>query len=246
MIAAVTMVRNEEDIIGEVVRHLLDEGIDLVIVADNLSDDFTRPILDELAEQDSRVLIVDDLEPAYDQAGKMTRLVHKAGAMGADWILPFDADEWWYWAGGTLAEFFAECSVDVLTATGWDHIATLDDDPSDPNPISRITWRRQSPQKMGKVAFRYHPDAELDTGNHNVFRHPGTRGKALRYRHYQYRTLEQMISKVRTGAKAADEAALHPMYATHWRNLAALTDEELVTHWQKLCSETGLIEDPVL
>ena len=127
MIAAVTMVRNEEDIIGEVVRHLLNEGIDLVIVADNLSEDFTRPILDELANLDPRVLVVDDPDPAYDQAGKMTRLVHRAGAMGADWILPFDADEWWYWAGGTLAEFFAECSVDVLTATGWDHIATLDD-----------------------------------------------------------------------------------------------------------------------
>jgi len=36
------------------------------------------------------------------------------------------------------------------------------------------------------------------------------------------------------------------MYATHWRNLAALTDEELVAHWHKLCSETGLIEDPIL
>jgi len=98
---------------------------------------------------------------------------------------------------------------------------------------------------MGKVAFRYHPEAELDTGNHNVFGHPGTRGKALRYRHFQYRSFEQMLSKD-PGWKLEPliEANLHPMYATHWRNLAALSDEELLKHWNKLCSETGLIEDP--
>lgn len=243
MIAAVTMVRNEEDIIGETIQHLLDENIDLIIVADNLSDDFTRPILEELAS-DPRILIVDDSDPAYDQAAKMTRLVHRAGEMGAEWILPFDADEWWYWPGGNLQEFFTNCKVDVLTATGWDHICTLDDDLEEPNPIRRIRHRRQNPQKLGKTAFRYHPDAELDMGNHNVFNHPGSRGKALRYRHFQYRSFEQMLSKVRIGAAAADRAGLHPMYSTHWRNLAALTDEELLLHWTKLCSETGLIEDP--
>jgi len=104
-------------------------------VADNLSDDTTRWILDELADIDERVRIIDDPDPQlYDQAGKMTRLVHMAGAEGARWVLPSDADELVVgtWPGGTLAEFFAECSVDVLTATGWDHVATHDDEVHDP------------------------------------------------------------------------------------------------------------------
>ena len=46
-VVAVTMVRDEEDVIRSTVAHMLDE-VDAVIVADNLSTDRTREILDDL------------------------------------------------------------------------------------------------------------------------------------------------------------------------------------------------------
>jgi hypothetical protein len=46
---AVAMVRNEEDIITDVVRHLLAQGVDAVLVVDNMSTDRTRSRLSHLA-----------------------------------------------------------------------------------------------------------------------------------------------------------------------------------------------------
>jgi glycosyltransferase involved in cell wall biosynthesis len=242
--AAVTMVRDEADIIGYTVKHLFAQGVDFVVVADNLSTDETPLILSQLADEHPNLVTLQDDNPAYVQDEKMTFLAHYAGKeLGAEWVLPFDADEYWYWTGGTLAEFFAAAQVDVVTATGWDHIATDEDDPTEPNPFTRIKHRRQSPQKMGKVAFRYHPEIWIDYGNHFLFGHPGTHGKALNYRHFQYRTFEQMATKVRNGKQALDAADLHPQFGTHWRNLGGMSDDDIWQQWRRLCEEPGLIED---
>lgn len=246
-VAAVTMVKDEADIIKYTIEHLFAQGVDFVVVADNLSSDKTPKILHDLTMQYPNLAILQDNNPAYVQDEKMTMLAHYAAkTFDADWILPFDADEYWYWTGGTLAEFFAAAQADIITATGWDHIATDDDDPTEPNPFKRIRHRRQSPQKMGKVAFRYHPQIWIDFGNHFVKGHPGINAKGLNYRHFQYRTFEQMEMKVRNGRQAADIAQLHKMYAAHWRNLGSLNDEQLWHHWRRLCEETGLIEDAAI
>jgi hypothetical protein len=243
-VVAVTMVRDEADIIGHTLDHLLAEGVDRILVADNLSADFTRLILENRAANDPRVVVVDDTEPGYYQNDKMTALARRAAdELAAEWVLPFDADEVWYWPHGTLAEFFAQCDVDVVTATGWDHIAT-DDDPLDSNPYVRIRQRRIGPQRLGKVAYRFHPAATLDFGNHFVFDHPGSTGRGLQYRHFQYRSFEQMARKVRQGKDAYDATDLNQTYGAHWRELGALSDDQLWHKWRRLCEEPGLIDDP--
>ena len=131
-----------------------------------------------------------------------------------------------------------------MVANGWDHIATDDDDPTDTNPVSRIQHRRIRPQRLGKVAFRHHPDAFIDHGNHDVFYHPGARVKGLAYRHFQFRSFEQMCSKVRDGKQAFDVTDLHPTYGAHWREMGALPDDALWQRWRRLCEETGLVLDP--
>ena len=66
------MVRDEADIIAYTLRHLLEEeGVDHLIVADNLSTDDTRSILEGFPR--SQVTILDDLEEGYDQSTKMSR-----------------------------------------------------------------------------------------------------------------------------------------------------------------------------
>ena len=243
-LVAVTMVRDEEDIIDWTIQQLLDQGVDHIIVADNMSIDDTGFILQNLTRT-GKVTIIEDPEVGYYQDQKMTALAKMAhDEFGAEWILPFDADEYWYWTGGTLKEFFNQAVADVFTATGWDHIATDDDDPTETSPFKRIRHRRQTPQKMGKVAFRYHPDTWIDFGNHFVFNHPGTQALALNYRHYQYRSFEQLVTKARNGAAAFNATNLHPTYGAHWRQLGKFDDAQLWAQWRKLCEETGLIEDP--
>lgn len=236
MIAAVTMARDEADIIAATVTHLYNHGVDLVIVADNLSTDCTQA---EAARAGAEIL--EDLDPAYRQADKMTGLAHLAMDEGADWIIPFDADELWYPPTGTLKDFLNSTDLDVVECFGWDHIATHHDEPG--HPFTSITHRRLVRQPLPKVAFRSHPMARLEMGNHDVHR-PGRRGVGLKLRHFQYRSLEQMIRKVRQGCAAYRETNLGPEYGAHWRALDQLSDEQLEEHWDRLCKEPDLLYDP--
>lgn len=254
MIVAVMMVRDEADVVGFTLAHLLAEGVDHVIVADNLSTDDTSRIL-SLYAQGNRVTVLPDEDPAYEQAQKMSRLAHMAYGMGATWVLPVDADEVPYCpTGETLAQFFGRCDGDIVEIVGYDHIVTDLDDLAVANPFLRIAHRRVERQRLPKVAFRSHPSAQLEMGNHGV-QIPGTPTTVggLELRHYQYRSLEQATRKLRQGKAAYD--ATDPtsyvglnyrrgMFGTHWSEGAALDDLGLAAWWESLCNEPGLICDP--
>lgn len=239
MIVAVMMVRDEADVIGYTLAHLFAQGVDEALVADNRSEDATP----DICRSFSQVTLLRDEEAGYYQDRKMTRLAHVAFGMGAEWVLPCDADELFYARSGTLADFFAGCESDVVAAQVWDHIATDDDDPTDPNPFTRIRHRRQYPQRLAKVAFRAHPDVKVAMGNHDC-EHPGSRGTGLFGRHFQYRTYEQMVRKLTNGREAYEATDLDAMYGTHWREGGARSEDEHWREWRRLCEEPGLIEDP--
>lgn len=240
MIVGVTMVRDEADIIGYTLRHLLeDEGVDHLIVADNLSTDATRQILEGFPPK--WVTILDDHEPGYDQSAKMTRLARRAHDIGAEWVLPFDADEYWYAPDSTIAACLAECPSDVVIASGWDHMPTNSDLASQ-CPFESMPYRKPTPQRLPKVAFRSHPQATVHVGNHDVDR-PGERCEGLAYRHYQWRSLEQAKRKVRQGKSALEAAKLHFNYGTHWRTLGALNDLQLEAWFADLDTD-DLVWDP--
>lgn len=240
VIVAVSMMRDEADICRSTVRHLYSQGVDLVIVADNLSTDLTPEIL----RTGTKAEVVTDRDPAYWQGRKMTDLARLAYDRGADWVLPFDADEIWYSPTGTIADTLNNCPADVLYCQGWDHVARHDD-PSG-HPFKAMQHRRTRPQLYPKVVFRTHPDARLDEGNHDVARPGGLslNTGVLEYRHFQYRTLEQFARKVRQGAAALELTDLPDSTGAHWRRFAAMTDDELEQEWLALCSEPGLIFDP--
>ena len=245
MIVGICMVRDEADVIGATLRHHLTHGVDHIIVADNLSTDATDTILREVALDTDRVTVLEDREPGYYQDEKMSALAVQAYEMGATWVLPFDADELFYpEAGGTLAEFFSGCRDDVVTAYGWDHIATRND-AAGPTPFHRIQHRRPTKQPLPKVAFRACPGPSIAMGNHGVDRHaPSLKGGGLTYRHFQYRSLDQMTRKVRNGCEAYDATDLHAQFGAHWRALGVKTDAELAADWRALLDEPGLIHDP--
>lgn len=237
-IYGVTMVRDEADVIETTLRHMATQ-VDHIIVADNLSTDGTAEIVHRLAKT-LPITVVADTDPGYWQADKMTRLSLDAMNAGADWVLPFDADELFCGRNGLTVKAELEAlpaHIDTVYAAGWDHIARDDSGALSP-------WRRSHTQPLPKVAFRPGPDRRLAMGNHDVTGGNGRAAEALTFRHFQYRTLEQMARKVRQGAAAYAATDLAETFGSHWRQAATLSDEDLAERWAALNDEPGLVFDP--
>lgn len=219
-----TMVRDESDIVGWTVAHMLTQ-VDHVIVADNLSSDGTAGILAAIAASTDRLTVVTDHEVAYDQSPKMTRLAHRAREMGAEWVVPFDADEAWYSPFGRISDVLAGLDgYAIAKADLYDHVPTAVD-PPDENPLERIGWRRREPGALAKVAVRVRADLVVEMGNHGAHYGAWTGREVtgqLVVRHYPYRSAEQMTRKSVQGAAALDAAGAPPHHGKHWRDYAAL------------------------
>jgi len=57
MLAGISVVRNEADVIGATIRHHFNEGFDFLLVADNNSTDGTTALLERMAREDKRLRI---------------------------------------------------------------------------------------------------------------------------------------------------------------------------------------------
>jgi len=227
---AVTMVRDEEDIIGATVRHMLHE-VDAVLVADNRSIDGTREVLRTIEEEHpGRVLVVDDPDPAYRQSAKMTALASRARTeLGAEWIVPFDADEWWYSPFGRIADVLAELAPwSIVPAPLFDHMATSLDVVTEADPTRRLGWRRTEPNPLHKVACRWRVDLTIAQGNHDAhYITPiGRFDPVLVVRHFPYRSAEHFVRKARNGAEAYRAAgdSISADLGAHWRQWGDLLD----------------------
>ncbi len=232
----ITMVRDEADIVEHTVRHMLTQ-VDGVVVADNLSTDETPEILAELAaEHPGRMLVLADRDPAYTQSEKMTRLADVAAVeFGSCWIIPFDADEVWRSPHGRIGDVLARNVPDgyhVVPARLFDHYVTeLDEHPLDePNPLRRIQWRRVAPSPLPKVAVRYRSDLVIHQGNHGASYtvEPAHFEELLEVRHFPYRSVEQLVRKIRNGAAAYRAAGdrVRADHGAHWREWGDLLDRE--------------------
>jgi hypothetical protein len=231
LIFAILMARDEADVIGDVCRHLLDQGCN-VLIADNLSVDGTKAILDGIAAADPRLRVLVDAEPAYHQAEKMTELARRAASLGATWIVPVDADELWYSTDGrTLAEVLDATSADVLAVPSYRAIGGWD--------------RLHERERLPKVCFRWREGAALLMGNHDVD-HPGARtaDHSLVIRHWPFRGFEQSRRKVIQGTRALVLAGHSPQIGFIWRKLAA-ADEDEARHWWAYHSGLPTTHSPV-
>lgn len=235
-VTAVSMMRDEADIVEATLRHMAGQ-VDEIIVADNGSRDGTRDILSAL-ERDLPLTVIDDPERAYLQSAKMTLLAHLAGGRGADWVVPFDADEIWYCNGVTVKERLEDIGVGMMVGEAelFDHVAT-GVDPDEPDPVKRIRFRRRQPLKLPKVACRYRPSLVIEQGNHGA-RYDGVIPAALpllTVRHFPYRSTEQFLRKVRNGAEAYRAAGdkLPPDAGAHWRQWGQI----LETHGEEACAD---------
>lgn len=242
MVIAISMARDEADVIEETVGHMLTQ-VDRVIVADNGSTDGTRDILERLG-----VDVVDDPDPAYFQSRKMTGLARAAARLGAEWIIPFDSDEVWYSPFGRIADVLDEFpAASVATAALYDHVATALD-PAGP-PVSVMGWRRREAAPLPKVACRPVMPVTIHQGNHGAD-YGQTVENLLVVRHYPYRSAEQMIRKARNGAGAYAATDLPEDVGKHWRDYGRLSDEQIADTFRRWFwipapeADSSLIYDP--
>ncbi len=254
------MVRDEVDIIAGTCEHMADE-VDRLIIADNRSIDGTRDVLAELAQK-LPLIVVDDLDPAYYQAEKITRLAARAAAEEPEadppWIVPFDADELWYTPHGRIREVLPTLvgGFDVVEATLYNHFRTGVDE-TNPDPFRSMVWRMQAPGALGKVAFRWQPGAKIHQGNHGVTLphdpHRGFRSTALQLRHFPYRSAAQFVQKATNGAEAYRLTDLPYDMGQHWRAYGEILDrhghlglasvyETHFVHWSP--TDSGMVRDP--
>ena len=251
---AVGLVRDEVDIIETTVTNLLSQGVERVVVADNLSSDGTSEVLARLARTGPVTVLADRLVEYY-QAEKMTLLARAAARAGAGWVLPFDADEVWLAPGSTVARWLASCDATVVQARVYNHVPTVHDDLGEADPVRRLRWRKAEPNRLHKVVFRAHPRARLDQGNHGVHRR-GVRARGLEVRHFPYRSEEQFVRKFRQGSAALAASELPAESGKHWRGLGGHDDEALHGAWRDLLEthnvplewwvpRQGLVEDAV-
>lgn len=228
----VAMMRNEVDTARQVVEHMFAQGVDAVLVADNNSDDGTADVLEELALVQS-VHVARDRLLAYTQATKMTILASLARRSGADWIVPFDADELWFTTDGTVSEFLRSSDATVARAELHNVFPAPDDDRQQIDPFLRLRRLDESPAQFGKVAFRSHPLARIEMGNLDVDRR-GRRIDGLFIAHFPWRSLEQMTAKLRNGRIALEATDLPVQLGDHWRAGGTWSDEQLAETWGQL------------
>jgi hypothetical protein len=254
------MMRDEADVAYHTVCHMAEEGLAGIIVADNLSTDATRGELERAAAEvagSCQVVIVPDLDPAYYQSQKMTALAELAhNDHGAEWIVPFDADELWLGVdrvGVVLAALDPRTSV--ATAALTHHFATRID-PAGDNPFLTMGWRQAEAAPLSKAAFRWRPGAVILQGNHGVRYADGVvprSSPALTIRHFPYRSYEQFERKARTGAAAYAATALAETEGAHWRQYGAILERlgtpglrEVWDQWYHHLApiEQGMVFDP--
>src|SRR3954469_9405461 len=99
--------RDEADVVDAQISFHLNAGVDFVIATDHRSQDGTTEILESYSRGGHLHLIRADGDEMDEGewATRMSRLA--AGEFEADWIIPSDADEFWWPRGGSLKEVLA-------------------------------------------------------------------------------------------------------------------------------------------
>jgi hypothetical protein len=174
-LVAVSIVKNEADIIEAFVRHTR-AWTDHHLVFDHDSTDGTREILVALREEGLPLSLFTDDALGNLQQERSNHLVRlAASSYRADWILPLDADEILCGPGrAALESRLAAVAPGRPAMLGLsNYYPTTADDPSIVNPVLRLRYCQDSAPRTFKVAIPQalasDPDTAAGKGSHALF-----------------------------------------------------------------------------
>ncbi len=225
---AVTMVKDEQDIIEHTLRHLLAHGVDGILIADNLSMDKTPRIIQNLAEEfRGRIIPVTDRERAFYQAGKMSILIGMTKKnFNADWVIPFDADELWITKDSrTLKDVVSDLPEgDAFHVDVFNHVPTFTDNREENNPYFRMQHRRERHNPWRKVIVRSH--LAVTQGNHYAEGIEAAKIDNIQIRHFPSRSESQFVRKITNGWASLKNTDIPEVMGPHWRYFGQMLDEQ--------------------
>lgn len=173
-------------------------------------------------------------EQPFDQGREMTRLAR--AATDADWIIPFDADEFWVPTPG-----YGHTIRDVLAAQ--------------PAHITHIyaamylhldkQHRTRDQKPLNKVCMRPAADLTINWGSHGCNRAGEAAHGVLQVRELQYRDWNHYLAKVEKARQLHTQPHMaNSGHGTHMESLTHLTETELWERWQSHLAQPT-IEDPI-
>jgi hypothetical protein len=230
-LTAVTMIRNEADILPDFLGHcaaLFDE----VLAADHASSDGSTEILAAAAAR-MPLAVLRFAQRPYAQSRIVTALAREAFARGADWVFPLDADEFPMVAGrDDLAARLPSDAAAVLwrwrnlwppgehAFARFDAARNYEALPPGANATVKIAISRRVPALL--------PDFAIGQGSHNVARlreRAGTPAEVGRLAHVPIRSRERFVLKAALGARSlADMPDLPAGSGNQWRRAADRPD----------------------
>lgn len=211
-LVAVSMVKNEADIIEANIRHHA-RLVDHLVVFDHDSTDSTPDILRELVREGLPLTLVraTSAEPAYRQSAVMTRLVRDAfGKQSADYVFPLDADEFVRAPSRAALEEALQRANAPVACLPW--VTYVANDADDAHPLRALRWRVQAKRRpMSKIvlsrAVLDRHDWRCGIGNHvslwsigsDMHWDAGTAMPGIDLAHLPLRSPAQLIAKALIG-----------------------------------------------
>ena len=208
---AITTIANEESIIGYTLSHLFSQGIDGVIVGLHNSTDMTEHIVMEMKDRGRNITIIRLDFAAFYQSRMVTELANLAHSYGADWVLPFDADELFYSEDKSLSltDAIRRTLHSVIGVPLINHYAT-DRDVVSPNPFIAHPWRHVDLNPLAKMIVRFDPSMTIDNGNHRILRGEDpmrAEAEAISVRHFTAIDADRWVVKTIANATALEAGA---------------------------------------
>ena len=226
--AGILFVRNEEDVLFEVLKYSV-EQFDFILAIENESTDSTKDIL-----TDYNIDFVVNSSEKYQFSKVMTELAHWAGSKGADWIVPFDADEFWYAPEGTVSSWLSAQTGFACTTMVYDYFVT-DQDVDSESFVERMCWRTKDPVPLKDIACRYDSSMVITNGSHMVnYDFQADFFTGLSVKHYPIRSFEQFEAKTIRGKKLFELTPELPSdEGNHWRERIRAYDEGSLVNFYK-------------
>lgn len=257
-LVAVSVVKNEADIIEAFVRHTR-AWTDLHLIFDHASTDGSREILAQLVAEGLPLRIYTDDALGNLQQFRSNHLTRLAvDEFGADWVLPLDADEIVVASDRTALEevLGAPSTATPVTWPMANYYPTRRDPAGEPNPVRRLAHRTSLTGASRKVivpaALARDRSVTAGKGSHALYRGesplPDQAAPAgFQLAHFALRTLGQQVLRVVTAelqklGRGRAHAGLDVHYRLGFQLLADHPDLFAETFYAQ---PAGLTHDPV-